>query len=115
MAASQRPFDPYQAGVKVYRVYRAGGRPAPQTTLVIRALNRNGHGNNGWWSIRESCGRRECGQHYIIDENNVRLYGIVIETKTKSPAHTKPHLVEYIAQQIEAMDDERLQNDLDAY
>jgi hypothetical protein len=34
MAASQRPFDPYQAGAKVYRAYRAGGRPAPQTTLV---------------------------------------------------------------------------------
>jgi hypothetical protein len=30
---------------------------------VIRALNCNGHGNNGWWNIQESCGRRECGQH----------------------------------------------------
>jgi hypothetical protein len=27
MAASQRPFDPYQAGAKVYRAYRASGRP----------------------------------------------------------------------------------------
>jgi hypothetical protein len=34
MAASQRPFDPYQAGAKVYRAYRAGGRPIPQTTLA---------------------------------------------------------------------------------
>jgi hypothetical protein len=27
-AVSQCPFDPYQAGAKVYRAYRAGGRPA---------------------------------------------------------------------------------------
>jgi hypothetical protein len=33
MAVSQRPFDPYQAGAEVYQAYRAGGRPAPQTTL----------------------------------------------------------------------------------
>jgi hypothetical protein len=28
-AVSQRPFDPYQAGVKVYQAYRAGGQPDP--------------------------------------------------------------------------------------
>jgi hypothetical protein len=33
-AVSQCPFDPYYAGVKVYRTYRTGGRPAPQTTLL---------------------------------------------------------------------------------
>jgi hypothetical protein len=33
-AISQCPFDPYLAGAKIYRVYRAGGRPAPQITLV---------------------------------------------------------------------------------
>jgi hypothetical protein len=32
-AVSQCPFDPYRAGAKVYRAYRTGGRPAPQTTL----------------------------------------------------------------------------------
>jgi hypothetical protein len=32
-AVSQCPFDPYQAGAKVYRAYQVGGRPAPQTTL----------------------------------------------------------------------------------
>jgi hypothetical protein len=32
-AVSQCPFDPYRAGAKVYRAYRAGRRPAPQTTL----------------------------------------------------------------------------------
>jgi hypothetical protein len=35
MAASQRPFDPYRAGAKVYLAYQAGGRPAPQTTLSV--------------------------------------------------------------------------------
>jgi hypothetical protein len=35
MVVSQRPFDPYQAGAEVYRAYRAGGRPAPQTTLTV--------------------------------------------------------------------------------
>jgi hypothetical protein len=32
-AVSQCPFDSYWAGTKVYRAYRAGRRPAPQTTL----------------------------------------------------------------------------------
>jgi hypothetical protein len=35
MGVSQCPFDLYQAGAKVYRAYRAGGRPAPQTTLLM--------------------------------------------------------------------------------
>jgi hypothetical protein len=34
-AVSQCPFDPYRAGAKVYRAYRTGGRPAPQTTLIV--------------------------------------------------------------------------------
>jgi hypothetical protein len=34
-AVSQCPFDPYRAGAKVYRAYQAGGRPAPQTTLLL--------------------------------------------------------------------------------
>jgi hypothetical protein len=48
---------------------------------VIRALNCNGHGNNGWWSIRESCSRCECGQHYnwkcghkIVLANRIKLF-----------------------------------------
>jgi hypothetical protein len=31
---SQCPFDLYWAGMKVYRAYWTGGRPAPQTTLI---------------------------------------------------------------------------------
>jgi hypothetical protein len=51
----------------------------------------------------------------LIHEDNVRVHGVLIERKIKIPAHEKPHLVEYIAVQMEAMDDERLQNDLNAY
>jgi hypothetical protein len=41
--------------------------------------------------------------------------GVLIERKIKIPAYVNPHLVEYIALQMEAIDDERLQNDLNAY
>ena len=51
----------------------------------------------------------------LIHENNVRVHGVVTKTKIKILAYAKPHLVEYIALQIEAMDDEQLQNYLDAY
>jgi hypothetical protein len=44
----------------------------------------------------------------LINENNVWVHGVVIETEIKIPTHAKPHLVEYIALQMEAMDDERL-------
>jgi hypothetical protein len=44
----------------------------------------------------------------LIHENNVRVHGVSTETKIKIPAYAKPHLVEYIEQQMEAMDDERL-------
>jgi hypothetical protein len=30
--------------------------------VVVRALDCNRHGSSGWWSIWESCGRRECRQ-----------------------------------------------------
>jgi hypothetical protein len=44
----------------------------------------------------------------LIHENNVRVHGVVTEMKIKIRAHAKPHLVEYIALQMEAMDDEQL-------
>jgi hypothetical protein len=50
-----------------------------------------------------------------IHENNVQVHGVITEMKIRIHAYEKLHLVEYIALQIEAMDDERLQNDLDAY
>jgi hypothetical protein len=51
----------------------------------------------------------------LIQEDNVRVRGILTKRKIKIPAYAKPHLVEYIALQMDAMDDEQLQNDLDAY
>jgi hypothetical protein len=50
-----------------------------------------------------------------MHENNVRVHGVVAEMKIKILAHTKLHLVECIELQMEAIDDERLQSDLDAY
>ena len=51
----------------------------------------------------------------LIHENNIRVHGVVTETKIKIPAHAKPYMVEYIDLQMEAIDDEQLQRDLDAY
>jgi hypothetical protein len=51
----------------------------------------------------------------LIHGNNVWVHGVVTETKVKIHAYAKPHLVEYIALQMEAMDNERMQNYLDAY
>jgi hypothetical protein len=51
----------------------------------------------------------------LIQEDNVRVHGILTERKIKILALAKPHLVEYIALQMEALDDEWLRNDLYAY
>jgi hypothetical protein len=51
----------------------------------------------------------------LIYENNIWVHGVVTETKIKILAYAKPHLVEYIELQMEAMDDEQLQRNLDAY
>jgi hypothetical protein len=49
MAVSQRPFDPYRVGVKVYRAYRAGGRaggrPACPTDNPDAMFNETREGN----------------------------------------------------------------------
>jgi hypothetical protein len=47
MAASQRPFDPYRAGAKVYRAYRAGGRPGQ----AARPTDNPDTGPSGIWSL----------------------------------------------------------------
>ena len=51
----------------------------------------------------------------LIQEDNVQVRNVLTKKKIKIPIHAKPHLVEYIALQMEAMDDEWLQNDLNAY
>jgi hypothetical protein len=57
MAVSQRLFDPYQGGAEVYRAYRAGGRPAPQTTLVVTRTIQDGRTDgqlgDGRWVVRD--------------------------------------------------------------
>jgi hypothetical protein len=55
--------------------------------------------------LRGGCaGKNKSG---LIHENNVQVHGVVTATKIKIHAHAKPHLVEYIELQMEAMDDER--------
>ena len=60
------------------------------------------------------CASKNKKRAYIIWE---QCTGAWCSNKDKNqiPTHTKPYLVEYIALQMEAMDDEWLQNDLDDY
>ncbi len=48
-------------------------------------------------------------------ENNVRVHGELTEANIKVPTEAKPHLVECIALLLEEIDNDCLQNDLDAY
>jgi hypothetical protein len=47
--------------------------------------------------------------------NEVRVYGVTIEAEIMSPVQAIPHLLEYMDLQMEALDEELLRNDLDAY
>jgi hypothetical protein len=51
----------------------------------------------------------------VVHGNEVRVYGVTTEVEIMIPVQAKPHLLEYMDLQIEALDEERLQNDLDAY
>jgi hypothetical protein len=51
----------------------------------------------------------------VVHENEVRVYGITTEEEIMIPVQAKPHLLEYMDLQMEALDEERLRNDLDAY
>jgi hypothetical protein len=51
----------------------------------------------------------------VVHGNEVRVYGVTIEVKIMIPVKAKPHLLEYMDLQTEALDEERLRNDLDAY
>lgn len=46
---------------------------------------------------------------------NIPIHGVMTETRIRIPIHAKPHMIEYIALQLEEMDNIRLQNDIDAY
>jgi hypothetical protein len=51
----------------------------------------------------------------VVHGNEVRVYSVTIEAEIMIPVQAKPHLLEYVDLQMEALDEERLQNDLDAY
>jgi hypothetical protein len=51
----------------------------------------------------------------VIHGNEVRVYGVTTKAKVQIPVAAKPHLLEYMDLQMEALDEERLRNDLDAY
>jgi hypothetical protein len=51
----------------------------------------------------------------IVHGNEVRVYGVTTEAEVQIPVAAKPHLLEYMNLQMEALDEERLRNDLDAY
>jgi hypothetical protein len=51
----------------------------------------------------------------VVHGNKVRVYGVTTEVEVQIPVAAKPHLLEYMDLQMEALDEERLRNDLDAY
>jgi hypothetical protein len=51
----------------------------------------------------------------VIHGNEVRVFGVTTEEEVQILIATKPHLLEYMDLQMEALDEERLRNDLDAY
>jgi hypothetical protein len=51
----------------------------------------------------------------IVHANEVWVYGVTSEAEVQIPVAAKPHLLEYMDLQVEALDEECLRNDLDAY
>jgi hypothetical protein len=51
----------------------------------------------------------------VVHGNEVWVYGVKTEAEIMIPVQAKPHLLEYMDLQMEALDEEHLQNDLDAY
>jgi hypothetical protein len=51
----------------------------------------------------------------VVHGNEVRVYSVTTEAEVQIRVATKPHLLEYMDLQMEALDEERLRNDLDAY
>jgi hypothetical protein len=51
----------------------------------------------------------------VVHGNEVWVYGVTTEAKVQIPVTAKPHLLEYMDLQMEALDEERLRNNLDAY
>jgi hypothetical protein len=51
----------------------------------------------------------------VVHGNEVWVYSITTEAEIMIHVQAKPHLLEYMDLQMEALDEERLQNDVDAY
>jgi hypothetical protein len=51
----------------------------------------------------------------VVHGNKVQVYGVTTEAEVQMPVAAKPHLLEYMDLQMEALDEERLRNNLDAY
>ena len=51
----------------------------------------------------------------VVHGNGVQVHGVTTEAEVQIPVAAKPHLLEYMDLQMEALDEERLRNDVDAY
>ena len=51
----------------------------------------------------------------VVHGNKVQVHSVTTEVEVHIPVATKPHLLEYMDLQMEALDEERLRNDVDAY
>jgi hypothetical protein len=51
----------------------------------------------------------------VVHGNEVWVYGVTTEAQIVIVVQTNPHLLEYVDLQMEALDEEHLRNDLDAY
>jgi hypothetical protein len=51
----------------------------------------------------------------VVHGNEVWVYGVTTEVEIMIHVQAKPHLLEYMDLQMEALDEECLRNDLDAY
>jgi hypothetical protein len=51
----------------------------------------------------------------VVHGNEVRGYGVTTEADIMIHVQAKPHLLEYMDLQMEALDEERFRNDLDPY
>jgi hypothetical protein len=51
----------------------------------------------------------------VVYGNKVWVYGVTTEAEIMIPIQAKPHLLEYMDLQMEALDEKCLRNDLDAY
>jgi hypothetical protein len=51
----------------------------------------------------------------VVHGNEVWVYGVTTKAEIMIPVQAKPYLLEYMDLQMEALDEEHLRNELDAY